>query len=160
MSGVGECTNQTSLQLSTQITNCGSPDMTKPVIPIETSIASKGRKKALNAKKWQKSRLFVLKFGGESGIRTHGGFPLGGFQDRCHRPLSHLSQNHFLFFSPGGEATYYGTGILYCKTRFTRKTRRGVTRRARKAPAAHTEGTEWRPMLRMDRLVFLRDLEI
>ena len=67
MSGIGECTNQTLLQLSTQITNCGSPDMTKPVIPIETSIASKGRKKALNAKKWQKSRLFVLKFGGEGG---------------------------------------------------------------------------------------------
>ena len=150
MSGVGECTNQTLLQLSTQITNCGSPDMTKPVIPIETSIASKGRKKALNAKKWQKSRLFVLKFGGESGIRTHGGFPLGGFQDRCHRPLSHLSQNHFLFFSPWGRShlLWHRNPVLQDQIH-TEDTKGG-----------NTEGTEWRPMLRMDRLVFLRDLEI
>jgi hypothetical protein len=33
--------------------------------PIETNITQKGRKKALNAKKWQKLGLFVLKFGGE-----------------------------------------------------------------------------------------------
>ena len=30
-------------------------------------------------------------FGGESGIRTHGCFHIAGFQDRCFRPLSHLS---------------------------------------------------------------------
>ena len=30
-------------------------------------------------------------FGGESGIRTHGCFHIAGFQDRCYRPLSHLS---------------------------------------------------------------------
>lgn len=29
--------------------------------------------------------------GGEAGIRTLGGFPLNGFQDRRFRPLSHLS---------------------------------------------------------------------
>lgn len=29
--------------------------------------------------------------GGESGIRTHGGLRLGGFQDRCLQPLDHLS---------------------------------------------------------------------
>ena len=29
--------------------------------------------------------------GGEGGIRTHGGLPLNGFQDRRFRPLSHLS---------------------------------------------------------------------
>ncbi len=29
--------------------------------------------------------------GGETGIRTLGGFPLNGFQDRRYRPLSHLS---------------------------------------------------------------------
>ena len=35
--------------------------------------------------------LFKYKTGGERGIRTLGGLLLGGFQDRCHRPLSHLS---------------------------------------------------------------------
>lgn len=29
--------------------------------------------------------------GGEAGIRTLGGLPLNGFQDRRFRPLSHLS---------------------------------------------------------------------
>ena len=29
--------------------------------------------------------------GGESGIRTHGTLPYDGFQDRCNRPLYHLS---------------------------------------------------------------------
>ena len=29
--------------------------------------------------------------GGEGGIRTHGDLRLGGFQDRCIRPLCHLS---------------------------------------------------------------------
>ena len=37
---------------------------------------------------WIKASLLP---GGESGIRTHGGLLLGGFQDRCLRPLSHLS---------------------------------------------------------------------
>ena len=32
-----------------------------------------------------------IKSGGESGIRTHGCFHIAGFQDRCFRPLSHLS---------------------------------------------------------------------
>ena len=36
--------------------------------------------------------LLVFKFyGGEAGIRTLGGLPLNGFQDRRFRPLSHLS---------------------------------------------------------------------
>ena len=36
---------------------------------------------------------FVLstKNGGERGIRTPGGLPLVGFQDRCLKPLDHLS---------------------------------------------------------------------
>ena len=97
------------------------------------------------------------------GFEPKEGFPSAVFKTAA---IDHsaISPKTISFSSPpGGEATCYGTGILYCKTRFTRKTRRGVTRRARKAPAAHTEGTEsteWRPMLRMDRLVFLRDLEI
>ena len=94
------------------------------------------------------------------GFEPTEGFPSAVFKTAA---IDHsaISPKTISFSSPPrGEATYYGTGILYCKTRFTRKTRRGVTRRARKAPAAHTEGTEWRPMLRMDRLVFLRDLEI
>ena len=33
----------------------------------------------------------VLSSGGEGGIRTHGCFHIAGFQDRCFRPLSHLS---------------------------------------------------------------------
>ena len=33
----------------------------------------------------------ILFSGGESGIRTHGCFHIAGFQDRCFRPLSHLS---------------------------------------------------------------------
>ena len=32
-----------------------------------------------------------IKFGGESGIRTHGDFRLAGFQDRFLQPLGHLS---------------------------------------------------------------------
>src|SRR5690554_5012182 len=30
-------------------------------------------------------------YGGEGGIRTHGGSHLDGFQDRCLKPLDHLS---------------------------------------------------------------------
>jgi hypothetical protein len=33
--------------------------------------------------------------GGEAGIRTLGGSPLNGFQDRRFQPLSHLSVSHF-----------------------------------------------------------------
>jgi hypothetical protein len=32
-----------------------------------------------------------LKCGGRGGIRTHGCFHIGGFQDRCNRPLCHPS---------------------------------------------------------------------
>ncbi len=37
--------------------------------------------------------IIILKqlTGGEAGIRTLGGLPLNGFQDRRFRPLSHLS---------------------------------------------------------------------
>jgi hypothetical protein len=34
---------------------------------------------------------FFKKYG-EGGIRTHGGLHLGGFQDRCLKPLDHLSR--------------------------------------------------------------------
>ena len=30
--------------------------------------------------------------GGGGGIRTHGWLPIGGFQDRCHKPLDHPSR--------------------------------------------------------------------
>lgn len=33
----------------------------------------------------------LYKDGGGGGIRTHGRFPYGGFQDRCHKPLDHPS---------------------------------------------------------------------
>ena len=33
------------------------------------------------------------KNGGERGIRTLGELPLGGFQDRCLKPLDHFSVN-------------------------------------------------------------------
>ena len=42
-----------------------------------------------------KSGDILLKFehknGGERGIRTLGELPLGGFQDRCLKPLDHFS---------------------------------------------------------------------
>ena len=37
-------------------------------------------------------------FGGDSGIRTHGRFPFDGFQDRCLKPLSHISSEFFTYF--------------------------------------------------------------
>ena len=40
------------------------------------------------------SRIFGKKNGGESEIRTHGGLPHGGFQDRCLKPLDHLSAKY------------------------------------------------------------------
>ena len=37
--------------------------------------------------------LFYVRkqYGGEGGIRTHGGFHLAGFQDQSLKPLDHLS---------------------------------------------------------------------
>ncbi len=35
----------------------------------------------------------ALLFGGNGEIRTHGRFPVVGFQDRCNRPLCHVSKN-------------------------------------------------------------------
>ncbi len=46
------------------------------------------------------SFLLLYKFGGEAGIRTLGGFPLNGFQDRRFRPLSHLSNTLSLASMP------------------------------------------------------------
>jgi len=34
--------------------------------------------------------------GGQGGIRTHEGLHPGGFQDRCHRPLGHLSDRRIM----------------------------------------------------------------
>jgi hypothetical protein len=39
----------------------------------------------------QRCRTEIRLYGGEAGIRTLGGLPLNGFQDRRFRPLSHLS---------------------------------------------------------------------
>ena len=35
---------------------------------------------------------FIIVFGGSGEIRTHGGFPHAGFQDRCIQPLCHPSE--------------------------------------------------------------------
>ena len=39
------------------------------------------------------SSVLAIFAGGRGGIRTPGGFPLNGFQDRRNRPLCHLSKN-------------------------------------------------------------------
>jgi hypothetical protein len=52
----------------------------------------------------------IFVFGGEGGIRTHGGLPLNGFQDRRFRPLSHLSVVfglHRVKLTPVGAALGY-----------------------------------------------------
>ena len=41
------------------------------------------------------SRIFAKKNGGRRGIRTLGELPLGGFQDRCLKPLDHSSARLF-----------------------------------------------------------------
>ena len=49
--------------------------------------------------KWGNTPEFERKNGGERGIRTPGGLPLVGFQDRCLKPLDHLSaQDAFRIF--------------------------------------------------------------
>ena len=48
-------------------------------------------------KKWGRIPEFERKNGGERGIRTPGGLPLVGFQDRCLKPLDHLSARNALF---------------------------------------------------------------
>ena len=51
-----------------------------------------------------KSGDILLKFerknGGESGIRTRGESPHGGFQDRCLKPLDHLSAKYVSYNTP------------------------------------------------------------
>ncbi len=42
--------------------------------------------------------LLIFKRSGEGGIRTPGGVTLVGFQDRCIKPLCHLSEILSLFF--------------------------------------------------------------
>lgn len=39
--------------------------------------------------------------GGEGGIRTHGGLPLDGFQDRSNRPLWHLPERPSFYHQHG-----------------------------------------------------------
>ncbi len=53
-----------------------------------------------------------VKLGGEGGIRTHGTFPHGGFQDRCLKPLGHLSL---------AEEGYLFQGSPACQTIFPRE---------------------------------------
>ena len=56
------------------------------------------------AKPFQASCFFALnqgkKNGGESGIRTRGESPHGGFQDRCLKPLDHLSAKYVSYNTP------------------------------------------------------------
>lgn len=40
-----------------------------------------------------KQRLFTFQSGGRDGIRTHGCFHIGGFQDRCLSPLGYPSMS-------------------------------------------------------------------
>ena len=40
-----------------------------------------------------KQRLFTFQSGGRGGIRTHGCFHIGGFQDRCLHPLGNPSMS-------------------------------------------------------------------
>ena len=40
-----------------------------------------------------KQRLFTFQSGGRGGIRTHGCFHIGGFQDRCLSPLGYPSMS-------------------------------------------------------------------
>lgn len=42
-----------------------------------------------------KQRLFTFQSGGRGGIRTHGCFHIGGFQDRCLHPLGNPSMSGF-----------------------------------------------------------------
>ena len=44
--------------------------------------------------------MFKYKNGGRTGIRTQGGSPLGGFQDRCLKPLDHSSASCILYKMP------------------------------------------------------------
>jgi hypothetical protein len=56
------------------------------------------------------------KNGGGGGIRTHGRFPYGGFQDRCHKPLDHPSRDGFHRARAGGSAQI----LLRFRRRFKR----------------------------------------
>ena len=54
-------------------------------------------------------------FGGSGEIRTHGRFPVAGFQDRCNRPLCHASGSgsltgleHALFLDEGDHFRHTG----------------------------------------------------
>ena len=60
----------------------------KPKAALDQAVArltSKGNRKTKHSAK------VAMRRGGESGIRTHGGFTLAGFQDRFLKPLGHLS---------------------------------------------------------------------
>ena len=50
------------------------------------------RIKQRNTKKSATNKLFIALCGGKGGIRTPGASQHGGFQDRCNRPLYHLSK--------------------------------------------------------------------
>lgn len=66
----------------------------EPTEPVKAHSLSRGARSATLAP-------FLILFkakknGGETGIRTLGALRHDGFQDRCFRPLSHLSK--FIFF--------------------------------------------------------------
>ena len=56
-------------------------------------------------------------FGGKGGIRTPGTSRYGGFQDRCNRPLYHLSNRSLTMFLNCGAKV----GIIFYPANFSAK---------------------------------------
>ena len=57
--------------------------------------------------------VFALALGGERGIRTPGTSQYGGFQDRCNRPLCHLSKNQYVCLKSGAKIGNYFLSANY-----------------------------------------------
>ncbi len=64
----------------------------EPTEPVKVHSLSRGARSATLA---PFLIIFIIKNGGETGIRTLGALRHDGFQDRCFRPLSHLSTQNF-----------------------------------------------------------------
>ena len=58
-----------------------------------------------------KQRLFTFQSGGRDGIRTHGCFHIGGFQDRCLSPLGYPSFGIGYWVTPRRNRTSFPAGL-------------------------------------------------
>ena len=58
-----------------------------------------------------KQRLFTFQSGGRGGIRTHGCFHIGGFQDRCLHPLGNPSFGIGYWVTPRRNRTSFPAGL-------------------------------------------------